>query len=473
MRRVYLLIALLLLVGCSSPGTTEPTVSSPQPANATPQPANATPQPANATPQPTAATPPLAAETTEPVAGAQGTIAFVYGGNIWGKDLANGTPRPYTTAGGFSSPSWSPSLRWLLAHRDDGWYLVSTARGTEPTALKPLPPSGLQQVAWSPVADLLAVGNDRTIQTRDLGTLADSPLVSAEPGASLGRFSWSPDGKWIAYEMRSSAANQPPSSGSLWRVPSAGGTPEPLYQPKQVGMCMGLAGWTPDSKGVLFWPMPACSASILADGAPLMLLPIGEETPVTVSPAMLSHPDFWQISSQGELAVAAGGSRTSWAMKGIMVSSGPLREGHTVALTPKEVNAISPAWSPDGKLLAYVGAPATSGSIMGGEEARQALKGRRLWLSAPNGSGSRALTNDPLYRDESPVWTGDGTHILFARLTEANEASLWVIDVREKEPKLVKVATIDPVESGPSGWFGFYGWLGWSTRFAYTARPGN
>jgi Tol biopolymer transport system component len=43
-----------------------------------------------------------------------------------------------------------------------------------------------------------------------------------------------------------------------------------------------------------------------------------------------------------------------------------------------------------------------------------------------DGTGKRQLTDDERYRDEMPLWSSDGSWIVFARLNSKGNASLWV-----------------------------------------------
>ena len=50
---------------------------------------------------------------------------------------------------------------------------------------------------------------------------------------------------------------------------------------------------------------------------------------------------------------------------------------------------------------------------------------RRIYASdVGKNDRPRQLTNDPRYSDEEPVWSGDGSHILFCRV---NTRDAWTI----------------------------------------------
>ncbi len=60
---------------------------------------------------------------------------------------------------------------------------------------------------------------------------------------------------------------------------------------------------------------------------------------------------------------------------------------------------------------------------------------RRLWMIDADGGEPEQLTDDPGYRDERPLWSADGSHLLFARFDAENRASLWLISLETGEPQ--------------------------------------
>jgi outer membrane lipoprotein-sorting protein len=82
--------------------------------------------------------------------------------------------------------------------------------------------------------------------------------------------------------------------------------------------------------------------------------------------------------------------------------------------------------------------------------------GRRLWVINVEDGRSQPLTDDPAYRDEHPLWSSDGRHILFARLDDQNRASVWLISADGGEPQQV-ASELTPAPE----WFGYYGHLNW------------
>jgi Tol biopolymer transport system component len=129
--------------------------------------------------------------------------------------------------------------------------------------------------------------------------------------------------------------------------------------------------------------------------------------------------------------------------------------GAIAQLTDESVSAVTPAWSPDGSAIAYSAAPTVAAG--GGEEARRALAQRRIW------SGSQQLTWDASYRDEAPMWSANGAHILFCRMAADNTKSVWLMRADGSDAQQI---------AGPLGaddsWFGYYGWVDWRSRFDWS-----
>jgi Tol biopolymer transport system component len=138
-----------------------------------------------------------------------------------------------------------------------------------------------------------------------------------------------------------------------------------------------------------------------------------------------------------------------------------------MVLTSPDLAISSPAWSPDGQHIAYVAMP-DKGDLVGGEDARLGLMQRRLWVLSADGSNAQQLTADPAYRDEYPLWSADGSHILFVRVDAQDWASLWLVQSEGATPQRVVDGLTQ--RAGESNYFGptvipYYGHMDWSALF--------
>jgi dipeptidyl aminopeptidase/acylaminoacyl peptidase len=326
---------------------------------------------------------------------------------------------------------------------------------------------GLSTFAWAPATDRLAYVTDGgELHVVDADSAYSAPLVPAELDRSgVGHIAWSPDGMWIAYEWWEQRSDSQRHQG-LWKVSPGGGDPGELYDSgvPERGEAI-LAQWSDDGRFLIFWQGPIPSASMLADGVPLYALPVDGSAPVQLAETVLLHPDFVALdpADADRVAVVEGGYRGSWTNKTLRVVR--ISDGESVAITAPDEAVSSPAWSPDGRSIAYVVMP-DEGDLGGGEAARQGLMGRRIWVMTAEGdSPARLLADDPVYRDEYPLWSAEGGHILFVRMDAEGSVSLWLASVEGGEPYPV-VDGLEAVGGPPSdAWFGYYGYVDWQPLF--------
>ncbi|HHW41798.1 MAG TPA: hypothetical protein GXX19_11765 [Syntrophomonadaceae bacterium] len=405
-----------------------------------------------------------------------GRVAWVAEGKLWVKDLPDGRARQLAAGENISRPAWSPTGRWLLFRRGEDLWLVGL-RDERPHLVT----RKVGQFSWSSSADVFA------FTTAGDELLAGSPesekprvLVKREPGVDLGRIAWSPDGKWVAFEKQKIEPGTSPSAG-IWKVEVAAGTVKRVYNTglsqdeveRRFGSVPRLAGWSPDGQMVVFWLGPL-SASIEADGLPLYLAPAGGcEEP---QPLAGNEPDSWENAvlvrldslaagaSRDRLAFIFGGGRETWTNKRLAVYN--IRTGKLIPITGRDQAVVNAVWSPDEKLLVYSAGPEIKSAEREAYDrwARRALAGRRLWAVDVDGGRARQFTNDTAYRDERPLFSADGRHILFVRLDGENCASLWLVRPDGSGLRQV-VEKIGPLTGEFT--FGYYGAVAWEDMFAY------
>ena len=96
-----------------------------------------------------------------------------------------------------------------------------------------------------------------------------------------------------------------------------------------------------------------------------------------------------------------------------------------------------PAWSPDGKQIAFQSNPLTDLGAYG----RNALPPSTLWLVAAQGGEPRQLTQvgQPAGGHGSPAWSPDGKRIAF-EVDDYDAASIWTVSVNGNDAKRVSVS---------------------------------
>ena len=424
----------------------------------------------------------LAVPTSTPTP-SLGKLAYVQGGDIWVKALPDGEPQRLTTDGRNSVPRWSPSGQWLAFRRGDYQVWLMSADGNEAHSLNE--GAAVDAFAWAPADDRLAYVAAAGLQVISADGATPVTLVSPSlPGhgpGQMGPIAWSPDGAWIACEWQEWQPGQPLTYQGLWKVSANGKQLTELYASgvPEKGDAI-LAGWFPDGQHILFWQGEMLSGSMLADGVPLYSLSADGGKPVQLARQLasdarpstdkvLAHSDFVAPApASAQVAVTVGAYRATWMNKRVAVV-----EAGTDAisfLTTEDLAAFSPSWSPDGIHLAYVAMP-DRGDLVGGDDARLGMMERCIWVVNAQGEPQpRQLTNDQTYRDERPLWSADGRHLLFARMDAEGGASLWLILAAGGEPRRV-VDELTPLPGPASGWFGYYGHVDWDNLFDWWRGP--
>ena len=261
--------------------------------------------------------------------------------------------RPLTGGNGcHGSPRWSPDGKRLLwVARDDGAQL------------------------WMRWMD--------SGQTAPISRLTRSPDDLA----------WSPDGRWIAFTMHVPKRAKP--------------MVEPPPKPKG-------ADWAEPPKVIEKLVYRADGAGYLEDGyRHLFLLPAEGGTPRQLTAGDFNHGSTPAWSPDGGSLLISANRHEEWEydpldseIYEVSVADGAIR-----ALTDRRGPDSSPAASPDGTRVAYVGF----------DDHRQGYQVRRLYVMNRDGSGSRVLTGglDRSVRG-TPVWADDGSGLYFQTSSEGN-----------------------------------------------------
>lgn len=419
-----------------------------------------------------------------------GTLVWVEASGIWLRELPNGRSTIVASGAGLHSPRFSPSGRWIAYRKLEDQVFVVRSDGSGGASFEG------QGSMWLPQGDRLAVPKGSDVLVYGPGNLWMSPEASWKD-AGIGPFRQ--DGQQYA-AMR--VLQYPKDRYGLIQdraelyLATEDRTLRVLIPNHEGGM--RPYAWTRDGTQVIYWRADEWSASIWADGIRLYAIPAtgGPERKLGVS--SLVHADMLDLApaaAGNELIVASGRSRETWAQQQLVMVN--LDTGAKRDLTPPEIAAQGPAWSPDGQRVAYFAAPdaelaeanAKAGTTMkiinpngsvatkvrtpdmrvgitGGEEAHRFLRLRKIWVLDPVGAVSpQQLTHDPLYRDEEPLWSADSSHILFARMDYDGHASLWLMESSGARARQVCQLNVHSDSGIEQGWFGYYGYIDWRTAF--------
>ena len=243
---------------------------------------------------------------------------------------------------------------------------------------------------WSPDGTRLAytAGGQIHLRWMDTGETATLSQLTESPSG----IRWSPDGRHIAFNMLvpypppSLAAPPRPPAGADWAAPPI---MEDRFKNRQDGV-----GYLDFGYNQLF--------VIPAEG--------GTPVPVTSGDFQHSSPAAWTPDSRH--LVFSSNRNPDWVIdyRNSELYIAPVAGGEIRALTGRAGPDQSPAVSPDGRRIAFVGY----------EDRTRTYQVSRLQVMNLDGSGSRVVTGDLDRSVASPVWAADGSGLYFQYDDEGN-----------------------------------------------------
>ncbi|MBV9102916.1 MAG: hypothetical protein JO060_04945 [Candidatus Eremiobacteraeota bacterium] len=319
-------------------------------------------------------------------------------------------------------------------------------------------PSAVDEMRWAADGSSLSLRSGEAIwSVRPRDAVLHRAPPSCPPPNSLCNAAASPDGALWAYAKTLPYSDPVARSDALF-IAHHDRKPAQRYVAHGAGII--LAGWSRNS-GLLFWLDPMHSASLAADGLPLMTLPIAQNAtarPRTVT-TMLPYHDWlaWDPSHRLVLLVA-GGPRIAWHGKA-------LERCDTVdvrcvsILNERGSVSLDPAWSADGRVAFVRANDLGDGWGFSAPEGFAAwVASRKLWTA--NADGSNAQRLDAAGRGiYAPAWSTKG------RLVYVRDATLWSLRPGDRSP--VRIA--GPFANAPDP-MGMYGYIAWSALYAWSPR---
>jgi len=248
------------------------------------------------------------------------------------------------------------------------------------------------------------------VEVVDLATCSrrTGPAPSAAPPGIA-----SPDGRSVAAIRVVHAANAHVGSQAITVRDRASGRTRDVYRvresyarvPAGEPGRLGLVGWSPDGRWLLFYLDPMGSASIAADGLQLEVVSARGGKPIPIA-GMLMYPDYLDWCG-GNLILTGGGDRIATTNKRLLVASPPAWRARTLESAPVRAwGALTCA--PDGHSLVVQSQAASV-------DANFFHTHWSLWRIGLDGTRNRLTTPPSGYADESPQFSRDGKTILFVR----------------------------------------------------------
>ncbi len=307
-------------------------------------------------------------------------------------------------------PTTAPPLRlaWLLII---ALLLVAFAAaivvvGSRLLAPTPVIPQGGAAVfAYSTIAadDSGQSGGDIYLARAD-GT--DMRRLTSGPGIETTP-TWSPDGTRIAYRVWESGAD------SIVVTDAGGGNTTTLATTTSTASycARGDLTWSPDGTSLIFPTSPVCDMTF-----ELFIVPTDGSTPATrlLAPGLEGlfadwSPDGNRIAFLGRDATGSIGHYVADADPTMRWEAGSRRVGSLPPPASTSPTRPGEPWSPDGTGLAVVsGAPATGAT---------ASDTRNIVVVKPDGSEPQVVAEAAF----NPAWSPDGKRIAFHRQVEPSE----------------------------------------------------
>jgi Tol biopolymer transport system component len=291
------------------------------------------------------------------------------------------------------------------------------------------------------------------------------------PAQDVRDFDVAPEGDMIVYSVNAGATSEP-----LWRVPlrSPAGEPEmlvgsdgvlyrsPRWSPRGDLLAVETSRETRIGDQQITFGAPSVQVLQASDGALVDEGVRRAQTPrwssdgnlLAYIEATTGAPGIYEIGGRAHQFEDEGAllGEQPWAPEGLMfvytrveqegesshqvVVTRHIDMGWVSILTSPPTIASTPAWSPDGTLVAFsVALPAATAAET------------ELWLMTPDGSDGRSLVAEPGVTHSQPLWSPAGDWLLFGRFQRAMgrlNQSIWIVRADGTEMRQVAEEGLRP-----------------------------
>jgi WD40-like Beta Propeller Repeat len=367
-----------------------------------------------------------------------GTLAFARGGALRLLELHGCRARTLVRDHVAGPIAMSADGRWVSFR---GGY-VSVRHGT----VRRLP----GDLVWSPAGHRFALITKRG--GLELGR-AGGPLRRVLPrGWGAWTTVFSPDGRRLAVSRTAGRAR----IEEIWVLDLATGSRRELFrEPRREGAPLLLQSFSPDGRWLLFWKDLYASASILADGVPLLAVPVAGGRPQVLTKGELYYRDFLSWCGGSLVYVIDHGGRMVAQGDGLAFTAPPQWQSRAILPAGGRTSWTSFACSSSGALAVAAG-PSRNGEPFGREH-------RSIWLVRDTKASVLAATRPPSgASDEWPSWSADGKWLLFVRTRLRGRSSPGTLfALQPGDGKLVgPIAQVGATEN-------YYGHYAWTSQLSW------
>ena len=422
------------------------------------------------------------------------SVVFTYAGDLWLAPRTGGTARRLTASPGDEVyPKFSPDGKWIAftAEYDGNQDVyVMPAIGGEPRRLT-FHPSADIVLGWTPDSKKVLFRSNRLSDLPDYTRLFEVPVeggpaeMLSVPRADL--TSLSPDGQKIAYlptsqEFRTWKRYRggwaPPigiydlKNNTYEELPKTEGMDEfPMWHGNSIyfisdrDKSMNLYRYDLGTKKTdkltnyteydIKWPSLGADSIVYENGGLLYTYDLKsghiahiainvESDDIEARPEIISVED--QIRGWG---ISPTGVRGVFEARGDIFTL-PVEHGSMRNLTSSPgIHELNPAWSPDGKWVAYL-------SDRSGEF--------EIYLRPQKGGDEVRVTTDGGVYRYGPVWSPDSKKLLYWDKTYR----LWYVDIDQKQPVEIDRGTYDVLSDG--AWSSDSKWVAYSKTLDNTSN---
>lgn len=343
-----------------------------------------------------------------------GKIAFIRDGHLWLWEA--GREHQVTTGPKDSSPRFSPSGRYIALVRERELWVTDEDRQWQVAATT-------GSFDWAPQADALAFSTESGVHT--VSITPSGPQEASLVAAGWDSPAWSPDGQQLAV-VRNTPGTKPFSgTTSIALLPHAGGEPQVVLQTPypHESTCGPVDGashlsWSADGRWLAFY-RPGLWASLSADCGEIAVVESkgGQPTPVAVMPR---NENWFRWAPTGAtLSCVDGANRAAWTNKSLRLAKMPPRPPY-LSLTPPGYADRDPAWSPDGRRLAF-----TRSQAQWPDRTNLPAPGQAIWVAKLPRGRTRAVPGSE--QGFAPQW-GPNNSLAWFQGVGGEQGSLWYLE---------------------------------------------